>query len=243
MADSSLIQSLCRGLDILQLVSQSPNGLRLYELAEQMNLKKTTVHNLARTLVVKEFLIQKESATYLPGPAISEMFLQQQDADTIQKISILVKQVYEYSNLQNVIYSELIGYDIIGRLKIAKDTHGHIQKPLGMIILPYCTASGLVYQAFATANQIQGLKQRHPFFNEGIELWKSKERLLEEVEKVRKNGYARFPFDKEGVRLAVPVFIHENELHGVITITIENKSKVKESHILDIIQFSHSIMK
>ena len=50
MPGTELVQSVERALDILELVSDAENGLRLNEIASRINLKNSTVHNLIRTL-------------------------------------------------------------------------------------------------------------------------------------------------------------------------------------------------
>ena len=54
MPHSSLVQSVCRAIDISEHIAQSETGLTLSELAGAMKLKQPTVHNLVRTLVAKQ---------------------------------------------------------------------------------------------------------------------------------------------------------------------------------------------
>ena len=58
MPNSELVQSLLRGLDILQLIALKPEGARLNELAEAAQLNKSTLHNLLRTLAAREFVFK-----------------------------------------------------------------------------------------------------------------------------------------------------------------------------------------
>ena len=56
MAHSDLIGSLVKGLEILKLVSNSENGLKVNEVAEAMGLKQPTCYNLVRTIVSCGFM-------------------------------------------------------------------------------------------------------------------------------------------------------------------------------------------
>ena len=55
MPHSELVQSLLKGLDLLKLISLKNNGVRLNELAAETGIKKTTLHNLLRTLCARDF--------------------------------------------------------------------------------------------------------------------------------------------------------------------------------------------
>ena len=60
MANSDLVQSLLRGLDIVELLAAHPEGMRLNDLADATGLKKPTAHNLLRTLCARDFVAQDD---------------------------------------------------------------------------------------------------------------------------------------------------------------------------------------
>ena len=69
-----MVQAVVRASKILQLVAESSDGLRLYELADLMGLKRTTVFNLADTLVEEELLTRDRDTRYLIGPAVGKLY-------------------------------------------------------------------------------------------------------------------------------------------------------------------------
>jgi DNA-binding IclR family transcriptional regulator len=91
---------------------------------------------------------------------------------------------------------------------------------IGDVPLPHCTAHGKALLAFLTLEQIEELLQDGlPKFTENTIV--DKQKLFEELRKVRERGYA---FDLEerilGVRcVAVPVFNSRNEAIGAIGIS------------------------
>ncbi len=65
----TLVQSVCRAFDILEILARSDAGMGVAELAREMDLKTPTVHNLLQTLVARGYADQDaESLRYCLGP-------------------------------------------------------------------------------------------------------------------------------------------------------------------------------
>ncbi|MBP2278689.1 IclR family transcriptional regulator [Sphingomonas sp. PL20] len=76
-------QTLMRGLDVIEAIAQQP--LALGDLAERLDLTKSTTHRLASALVDRGFLAFTPRAGYRLGPKLLELgFLAQAQADLIQ---------------------------------------------------------------------------------------------------------------------------------------------------------------
>ena len=58
MANNALVQSLQRGMTILDLVARSGSGLTLMEIADALSVKRPTAFNLTRTLVAQRYLVK-----------------------------------------------------------------------------------------------------------------------------------------------------------------------------------------
>ena len=71
MANSDLVQSLLRGLDLVEMLADHPEGMYLNDLAARAGLKKPTAHNLLRTLVSRGFAARDEAGRYTAGPALA----------------------------------------------------------------------------------------------------------------------------------------------------------------------------
>jgi len=57
----SLVQSVARALDILEVLGQAEQGLGVTELARQLGLKVPTAHNLLRTLLARGYVAKDKS--------------------------------------------------------------------------------------------------------------------------------------------------------------------------------------
>ena len=56
MPNSDLVNSVVKALDILQFVSDRPEGVRLGEIVDAFGLKRPTAYNLVRTLRARHYL-------------------------------------------------------------------------------------------------------------------------------------------------------------------------------------------
>jgi len=64
----TLIQSLDRALDILEIVRDGAGSLRSSDIAERAGLGVATAHNIIRSLYQRGYLAQDENSRYLLGP-------------------------------------------------------------------------------------------------------------------------------------------------------------------------------
>ena len=64
----SLIQSLDRALDILELVRDNIDSMRASDIAVQLGLGVATAHNIIRSLFQRGYLAQDENNRYFLGP-------------------------------------------------------------------------------------------------------------------------------------------------------------------------------
>ncbi|MFA6713954.1 MAG: IclR family transcriptional regulator [Victivallaceae bacterium] len=92
----SLIQSLDRALDILEIVRDSSTPVRSTDIAQQLGLGIATAHNIIRSLYTRGYLAQDDNSRYVLGPecfklcrVISDVFedLRQVVKNHVQKLS------------------------------------------------------------------------------------------------------------------------------------------------------------
>src|ERR1035437_1682408 len=98
MANSNLIQSVQRSLDILVEVGHNDRGITLRDLAARLNLKTPTTHNLVRTLKSKGFIQQQPGVRYVLGPALFELSSQHQESRLIAEAEKTVRSLFAGMN-------------------------------------------------------------------------------------------------------------------------------------------------
>ena len=70
----TLIQSLDRAFDILEIVRDSSGAVRATDIANQLSLGVATAHNLIRSLYARGYLTQDENNRYLLGPECFKLY-------------------------------------------------------------------------------------------------------------------------------------------------------------------------
>jgi DNA-binding IclR family transcriptional regulator len=216
-----MVQAVVRASKILKLVAESSDGLRLYELADLMGLKRTTVFNLADTLVEEELLTRDQDTRYLIGPAVGKLYRSGGEKRLYQNLEIELTNFYRKFPEATLVLTELGNNDIRALLYMPRDCDGKPQYPADMTLNPYFTVCGLIFFAFAPDDDLGGLRVRHPFEFRGLEGWGSFERFQEAVRLTRDNGYAESPMTPEGeIKFGIPVFSASGLLRWAITFSV-----------------------
>ena len=225
MSGTGLVQSLARGLDILQAVARSDNGLRLNEIASAMGLKPPTAHSLAKTLASRGFLSKaRPGPRYTLGPAALEM------ADWRRKRSLARRAAREVARLfddvgMTVTYAEPVGGELAVRLRMSPDRPGVLQEPEGFTFRPYTSASLLAYLAHCTEEERETVRRRYPFIEYGAHAWKTEASLESFIEEVRRKGYAAPEWeDRDIFHAAAPVFGAGRALVATLGVSARSKT-------------------
>jgi len=216
MAGNELVQSLTRGLDLLPLLARAEGGLRLVDLTAATGLKRPTVHNLLRTLVSREFVVQADSR-YRLGPAIYELARVDASNDFLRQVEPVVQRLSERLPDAIVSFCQPVGCETVARFQLYPDRI-LVRRTEGAVYLPYQTASGLALLAYADPETRQQVQLRHPFEVEGLAIWQSTARLETFLKHVRGCGYVLPPFCAHSTyRLAAwPCLSADARLLGVV---------------------------
>lgn len=208
MAQTRLVQSLARGLDILRLVAESDSGLRLNEIASAMGLKAPTAHNLLRTLLAKGFLVRRGGAPhYALGPAALALAEGLYERRLMRLAADAVRGLAERFPSATVVFSEPISGELVVRLRMSPERPGSLQRPLGQTLNPYTSASGLAHMAFCTEEERGEILQRRSFDEYGGHLWRTMDALDAFIRDVRTKGFAALRRPRREVfPVAAPVF-------------------------------------
>jgi len=227
------IQSLGRGLAILEKLAEAPNGLGITELAEQFEVDKGNMSRLMQTLANYGFA-EKDLTTrrYVLGPQIvrlSRIVLTRNPLRDTAKpfLNQLVDSTGECAHLAILAQGQALYIDQAESPASLRVTTG-----VGTLAPLYCTALGKVLLAFAGApmpEKQQAYTMRTIIDQHSLEL---------HLERVRSQGYAMDDEEFEiGVRcIAVPVFDFRDKCVAAVGISgptsrmsLENMPKVTET--------------
>lgn len=206
MPQSAMVQSVLKALDIVQLAAESQDGMRLNEIADALGMKKTTAHNLIRTLRARGYLEKDAANRFFPGPALTAL------AATRQRSALLTAAAAEMRKLQKTFpqavltFSELTPGSIQTRLRMSPDRPGEMQYPRERIVMPYISPTAICLQA--TSANAGMFEQNYSFAEFGAGYWGSIDKFLEARKQVHSCGY--YLRENENRRLAVAFAVPEN---------------------------------
>ena len=75
LGERSPVEALRKGLEVLELLSRAPGGtgMPLVEIAARMGFKRTTAHNLLKTLTLAGFAVNEGDGRYRLGPKVGQL--------------------------------------------------------------------------------------------------------------------------------------------------------------------------
>ncbi len=233
MPGTQLVQSLIRGLNLLQLVADAEHGLSLHQLSELTGLKPPTVHNLARTLVVRGFLTRRGATPmYVLGPELFQLISQHHRRDLLSRAAKLVQRLAHRYDGATATYSESLELEVVIRLRATSERPMVLERPEGRFMHPYNNVTSLVFQAYWPPEQCRAYRRRYPLVEYGGTQWESEEQLDKTLADIRRTGYMQSEAQDEAVLMAAPVFGGGKDIIGALGLRVQkpvDQSKLDES--------------
>jgi IclR family KDG regulon transcriptional repressor len=215
------ITALQRGLRLLQLFSESPQGLTAKQVAGRSRLPVSTVHRFLANLEGAGYLNCGADGTYHLGIAcfaIGQAALAQLD---IRRVSLPYLQELNRQTRETVHLTVRHGLAAVYVEKLDSPGQLRIHSRIGAAVPLYCTAVGKVMLAYMTAEERErvlpqlALKRLTPNTVGNIQ------ELEAELYRVRKNGYACDLEEHElHIRcVAAPIWDHAGSVNASLSIT------------------------
>ncbi len=187
---AKLVPAVERAIRILDLTSRSRYP-SLSELARELNIAKSSLHTLCNTLVQLELLIRRPDQTFQLGPHVmrwANAFAQQ--SDVVTEFATIWDQETELPGA-TITLSVLEGAEVVYiAARNSKVSHSLIDFRAGMRLPAAFTATGKAFLSHMNEIEVRrlyahGLPPPRTAFST-----QSLERLIEELEEVRGNGYS-----------------------------------------------------
>ena len=235
----SLIQSLDRGIQLLEIISQAKEPMGLSELSEMLNVDRSTVHRLLGTLQKRNFVVQDPvSKRYSLGLKVIELSRRALDGINFRAIAKpylkrLSKETGESTNLFILTNNHAVCVDYEASpspLAVTNDT--------GIIYIMHATAGGKVLLAFMPEAVRQKIINSAPLTAFTPRTITDVNSLLMQLQQIRQQGYA---IDDEeryvGVRcISAPIFDHTRKNIAGISMS-GPASRVTLDRISELAQF------
>ncbi len=211
------VQALDRGLRVLEQLGDVPDGVTLTDLAERLDLKLPTVHNLLQTLVARGYAVKRDRPRrYALGPQAAA--LGGRDAFAADDRDVLLdvfKRLAVDQPRARWTWVQGVGPEVVTLLRFTTDRPGRPEQGLLQRMNPYATASGVLHQALWPAERREAGRRLWPFISYGAHVWGRLADFDEHLQTVRDAGISAPRFDRDSAwRLAAPVIDPQGRLLG-----------------------------
>ncbi len=185
------VQSVDRTLSILEILAANSEGLRLTELSKEMDLAKSTVHRLLKTLISKGYVQQNEkNGTYQLGLqclVLASSLLNNLDIRTVAKEALhtLAESAKEVVHLCLHDKNEVVYID-----KVESNQTLRMYSQIGRRAYMHCTGVGKVLLSGFTQEEVEQMvtDKGLPKFTETTIT--NKDELFHELTMIKEKGYA-----------------------------------------------------
>jgi len=217
-----LINSILRACNILRCFSQGKANFKISELAQQLNLDRSTTYRILLSLE-KCGLVEKSGKTGeysldLGAFEIGSAYLRRTDFIQISKpiMSKLALNVQETVHLAVLSDKEIIYVDRVDSPR----SLGVISK-IGQRAPVYCTALGKVLLAFHPEEERSRIIDEIKFKSFTPRTITSKQQLIKELREIRKQGYAldHREIEEDVECIAAPIRNHLGDVIASISIS------------------------
>lgn len=224
-----IIQSVERALTILDLFDERDKELTITEISKRMDLHKSTVHSLIKTLQLHGYMKQnEENEKYSLG---LKLFERGQHVIGNMDIHSIARKFLEQLSDQTGYTSHLVildGQEGVYIDKVEGTGVTVLYSRIGRRVPIHTSAVGKALVAFKRDEEIEALLENYDFVKRTDNSICTKEAFLEELQNVRSNGYAVDAEENEpGIFcIAVPI---KNHTGNVIAATSVSMSIAKAS--------------
>lgn len=217
-----IIQALDRALKILDLFDEYTTELKITEISARMELHKSTVHSLLKTLQMHGYINQDvETGKYKLGLKLLEkgqLMLQSLDIRTAARkhLVVLSEQTGQTTHLVILDGKEGVYLD-----KVEGEKAAIRYSRIGRRISLHSSAVGKVLTAFRTKDEIDALLRNYQFSKITDVTITEKDAFVNELNQVRDQGYSIDNQENEpGVRCAAaPIFEHNGSIVAAISLS------------------------
>ncbi|MEM1503092.1 IclR family transcriptional regulator [Domibacillus sp. 8LH] len=222
MERENVVKSVARALDIIAHVSASPRGLGVTEIANGMDINKSSVFRTLATLEQYGYIEQhKETGRYRIGYAFLEVSSRLLESlDVRSEAQDVLRQLEAETN--EVVH--LVVYDR-GEVVYIEKLDGHealrMHSKVGRRAPVHCTSVGKAILAHLPQSEVNDILERRGLPVHTDQTITTKEAYLAELARVREAGYALDLEENEpGIRcIAAPVFDHHGTIAAAVSIS------------------------
>lgn len=222
MDRENTVKSVGRALDIIDIVSQKKDGLGVTEIANQIDINKSSVHRTLSTLVQYGYVEQdEETGKYKLGYKILELSSKLLDSIDLREeakpyLLELEKETNEVIHL--VVWDE---GEVVYIEKLEGNETLRMHSRVGKRAPMHCTSVGKAILSHLPKDVVEEIIDRKGLPKHTEYTITDKETFFEELKKVKERGYALDLQENEyGITcIAAPIFDHIGNVVAAISIS------------------------
>lgn len=222
MERENMVKSVSRALDIIEMAAGSRGGLGVTEIANRMDINKSSVHRLLSTLIQYDYMEQDEqTGRYKLGYAFLGLSSKLLDSIDVREearpfLKALEQETKEVIHLVVYDQGEVVYIEKLEGTEILR-MHSKVGKRAPV----HCTSAGKAILAHLPAEEAEAVIRRKGLPRHTEKTITELPVLLKELEQVREEGYALDLEENEnGITcIGVPVFDHFGRASAGISIS------------------------
>jgi len=219
--NSNRVKSVIKAMKIYEKLVNRGEPISLSVLSKKVGINISTVHRLLNTLLQLGYVEQDEKGYYCLGIRSYKMADIISESFDLKKIvrPYLVRIVEECNETTNLVIME--DYQVVYIDQVESNNMVRMFASVGIRGYAYCTGAGKVLLAYLPEEELEMYLKKNEFkaFTENTII--EPDLLKEELEKIKKQGYALDLEEKEeGVRcVAAPIFSRDKKVVAAVSVS------------------------
>ncbi|QHI68922.1 IclR family transcriptional regulator [Tichowtungia aerotolerans] len=240
--------SFQKGLDILEYIAGSQDGLRLTDIAQHMDLPASNITLYLNTLIHRNWIIREpHKKKFLINPKAVELFHNAQDNLVHKLLPCADKSMQALHKKYNenilLVMQKGNSFSIVKHIAST-----HVMRVLIQDEPDYCmhvTAAGRAILAFLPEPTIERYIKTASYVKLTDKTTSDEKTLRETLKKTKEKGYAFNPgeFESEVMATAAPIIINDRPVAALVVQfpTIRHSAEEAESAAVDIMKQARNI--
>nr|WP_288305670.1 IclR family transcriptional regulator [uncultured Romboutsia sp.] len=227
MNETNLVQSVDRALRIIEFLAENPTGAGITEISKSLGLSKGTVHRLISTLKERDFAYQS-SNTELYRLSYKILYLYNCISNNIDMFKVSRPIIRKFADkVDATVHLATLDEKRSNIVYIDRIEPMNSQKPfvmssrVGKKAPCYCTAAGKMLLSQYSDDKIRDIMKGEEYKTYTDKTIKNIDEFLEEIHKVRKQGYAldENEYDHGIICISIPIYNSNDKIDFAMSVT------------------------
>ncbi len=215
-------RSLSRGLQIIDILAESRDGLPLTQIARKASLSKSSTHRLLQTLVQEDLVTQDgDSSHYRLSLKLLWLAIRLIDGLSLDQMVRPLLEDLAHATRETVHMALLDGNMAVYVEKIDSPNSIRMYSRVGKRVPLHCTGLGKAILAYLPKERVHEIVAIEGLPRRTANTITEPKPLFEHLATIRSRGYALDEEEhEEGIRcIAAPLFDRQNQVVGALSIT------------------------